>query len=445
MTAPSLQRQLMVPLVAALCGMWLIGVLLAGVILRHELNQVFDRELQETAERILPLAVVELYNTNDGQVDKLAPALKTHEKYLTYQIQNAAGEVLIRSRSARQDALVTDLQEGFFSQGGYRVYITSAVSGQYFIQVAESLEHRHEVLLAAMAALTLPLLLLLPLGLLLAALLIRSVIQPLQNFSAAVAKRGGGDLSVVEAQKLPRDFAPIELAVNQLLLRLRQTLEAERSFTANAAHELRTPLASLLVQVQRLQHHLRPQLADPIMAARVTQVEQTIRDMAQMADKLMQLAKAEGGGLLAEQELDLLPLVELVVADARRLASVDIVVQVPPQPVMLAIDADAFVLLLRNLLENAIKHGYENEPITISLDEQARLRLVNGCDLIPAPQLARLRERFFRGNTESSGNGLGLAIADTLVQGLGGYMQLQSPAQGREDGFEVVVEFPFAR
>jgi two-component system OmpR family sensor kinase len=106
-----------------------------------------------------------------------------------------------------------------------------------------------------------------------------------------------------------------------------------------------------------------------------------------------------------------------------------------------AIDPDAFGILLRNLIENALKYGAADQPVEVSLTDQALLRVVNGGPAVPAPVLQRLTERFVRGSSEASGTGLGLAIAKTIVQGVKARMTLASPATGRDDGFEVNVQF----
>lgn len=83
-----------------------------------------------------------------------------------------------------------------------------------------------------------------------------------------------------------------------------------------------------------------------------------------------------------------------------------------------SIDPDAFGILLRNLIENALKYGATAQPIEVSLTEQAQLRIVNGGPVVPESVLQHLTERFVRGHSEISGSGLGLAIAKTIVQGV---------------------------
>ena len=436
----SLQKQLLIRLGWVLCVLWLLGLLLAGLVLRQALNQSFDSALQETAERILPLAVVESYNREQDQVIQQLPALRAHDEYLTYQVQTADGQVLLQSHAARQQSFIqnTPLTEGFTDHAGHRLYITSAVSGHFFIQVAEPLAQRRAAISNSLLALALPLLLIAPLSLLLAALLVRAALQPVRAYGAALEQRGAADLSPIQDSSLPQELEPMVQAVNQLMARLRKALDAERHFTANAAHELRTPLATVMAQLQRLQK----KLTDADALARAEQMAVSLRQLTAMADKLLQLARAEGAGLQATTEQDIGELLQLLVNEWQTRAAGRLQLDLPQQPVLLPVDVDALALLVSNLLENAIKHGSPDQPINLRLNPDACLSVINHCATLSASQLDHLQERFYRGTTQSSGAGLGLAIAASLVQGMGGRMQLFSPARGQQQGFEVQVQLP---
>jgi len=159
----------------------------------------------------------------------------------------------------------------------------------------------------------------------------------------------------------------------------------------------------------------------------------------------MQLAKAEGGGLLSETPQDLIPLLAHGVDEWNQRSGQRIELQLPHQAsVYSSIDPDAFGILMRNLIENALKYGATAQPIEVSLTEQALLRIVNGGPVVPESVLQHLTERFVRGHSEISGSGLGLAIAKTIVQGVNARMKLSSPATGRQEGFEVCVWLPLA-
>jgi two-component system OmpR family sensor kinase len=239
---------------------------------------------------------------------------------------------------------------------------------------------------------------------------------------------------------LPTEILTIAASVNKLLDRLRRALESERSFTANSAHELRTPIATALAQIQRLQQEAS---TEPIKD-RTIKIESSLRKLSDLSEKLMQLAKAEGGGLLSTEHHDLASLLRLVVDDLKRSSAATMIKLTLPENrgFMSAIDPDAFAILIRNLLDNAIKHGSKNQPVEISFSSQGVLSIVNAGSVIPAETLAQLRRRFVRSNTLVQGSGLGLAIADAIVTAVGATMTFNSPATGRTGGFEVRVDFP---
>lgn len=435
MTAPfSLQRRLGLGLTLGVTLLWLVAAALAGFAVRHELDEVFDSALQETAQRILPLAVVEILNREDAGTPQRIASLQEHEEHLSYVVRDAGGRLLMQSHDADPRLFPAQPRPGFSRNADYRLYAASALRDTLFIEVAEPLAHRREAMLKAMVSLLLPLLLLIPVTLAGAWLLVRASLRGVLAYRAAVAARGAGDLSAIAVAGLPTEIGPLGEAVNQLLERLRRALDAERSFTANSAHELRTPLATLLAQVQRLRREVP---AGPL-EARAAQIEASLRELARLSEKLMQLARAEGGGLLAETPQNLVPLLAHV---AEELANPRLVLTLPTQSVCATIDADAFAILARNLIENALKHGDADQAVSVSLSEQGLLRVVNAGTVVPAPVLAQLTGRFVRGETPASGAGLGLAIAAAIARGVGATLTLASPAGGRSDGFEAAVQF----
>lgn len=430
MTGRSLQRRLGTGLTLGVTLLWLMAVGLSALVVHHELNEVFDSALEETAQRLLPLAVVEITNREQMTPQRIV-ALAAHEEYLTYLVRDARGNILLRSHDAEPAVFGDRPRRGFASTETHRLYGVSAVRDSIWIQVAEPLAHRREAALEASAALLLPLLLLIPLSLAGVWWLVRSSLGSVRSLRADLAARGAGDLSPVPDAELPTELRPITEAVNQLLARLRRALEAERSFTANSAHELRTPLATALAQLQGLRRTLPTHHQE-----QAQRIEESLRGLARLAESLMQLAKAEGGGLLSEQASDLAPVLALVVDELRHRAPQPLRLTLPAGPLPSTLDPDAFAILARNLIDNAIKHGAADQPVEISLSEDGLLRVVNACPVVPGETLARLRSRFVRANSAAPGSGLGLAIADAIAAGTGAELRLLSPASGREDGFE---------
>jgi two-component system OmpR family sensor kinase len=438
MKSSSLQKRLGLGLTLGMTLLWLGATVGGWLVVQHELNEAFDSALEETAQRILPLAVLEISNREEPREAQHIATLKVHKEYLTYLVRDAKGEILMQSHDANPKIFNKQLREGFSTTEKYRLYAASALRGTLFIEIAEPLGHRREAAREALFALLLPLLALIPISLLGTWLFVRISLRSVLAYRRAVEARGVGDLSPIKAARLPAEIDPLADAVNHLLERLRKALEAERSFTANSAHELRTPLAATLAQIQRLRH----EAPEGSLRLRAAKIENSLRDLARLSEKLMQLAKAEGGGLLAEAPQDLIPLLAHVVDEWNHSNGHRIGLQLPDEAsVYSAIDPDSFGILLRNLIENALKYGAVNQPVEVSITGPALLRVVNGGPVVPESILQQLTERFVRGHSEVSGSGLGLAIAKTIVQGVGATMTLVSPATGREEGFEVRVQF----
>lgn len=428
----SLQKSLSIGLTAGVTALWLMAVVASGLVAQHEMNEVFDSALEETAQRILPLAVTDILSREAGTGLQRAPSLKDHDEYLTYLVRDSAGNRLLQSHDVNLNAFGDRPVEGFSSTASHRIYGASAVSETIFIEVAEPLAHRREAAWESAVALLTPIVFLIPVSLLGTWLTVRFTLRRVVVFRESIEARGAGDLSPVTMEQLPEELEPIALSVNRLLERLRRALDAERSFTANSAHELRTPLATALAQVQRL----KAELSESGPRKKAGQVEASLQSLARLSEKLLELAKAEGGGVLSEQPQDLIPALHTVVSDYQRREPGRIQLELPEVSVNSLLDPDAFAILLTNLIENALKHGSSDHPVAVSLTSDGTLRVVNAGEIVAPGDLARLQTRFMRSKTEAVGAGLGLAIVEAIAAGANIQLHLRSPATAREDGFE---------
>lgn len=429
----SLRRDLSVGVALGVAALWLAALLLAGGVLRHELNEVSDSALQEAAERILSIAVVELTNSDDESAARRISPLDAGDEYLTYAVYDASGRVLLYSHEAHRRLFSREPRLGFWNRGDYRLYGTRAVSGAYRIAVAEPLEHRRETLARTVVALAWPVAALLPLTALWVWWLTRARLQPMTRLSDAIRHRSETDLTPVAVEGLQLEFLPLGDAINRLMLRMSRALEVERAFTSSAAHELRTPIAAALAQLQRLMSELDG--GPP--GQRAQQLEAELKRLARLAEKLLQLARAEGAGVLRETKADLVPILALTLDDFRHAFGGRLRAEIPEQALS-HIDPDAFAILARNLIENALNHSPEGTPIDIALSEAGGLSVANASAVVPSDRLDRLKQRFERGQAAGQGSGLGLAIADTIARAAGGSLELSSPIPGRASGFLAV-------
>ena len=441
----SLQRRLGLGLALGMILLWLAGSVAAGLILRSEIDEVFDSALQEVAQRILPLAYSEILNSDppaDGEspVQRL-PSVLPHQEQITYIVRDGEGRVLLQSHDADPVAFPARMTPGFQDLRGLRLYTEGAVQGTFFVTTAEPISHRRKALIEAVGMLLWPLALLLPLSQIGVWALVRFALRPVQAFEREIEARGRGDLSPVNVTALPRELSPVAGSVNRLIARLQRALEAERGFTASSAHELRTPVAAALAQTQRLIAEV------PYGPARerARTVEAALRQLARLSEKLLQLAKAEGAGLLAETPQDLARILGFVLDEFRDApdAATRLTITLPMSGVLVSrMDADAFAILARNLIENALKHGAADEPVSVVLNDDGLLRVSNGGAVVEPEAMARLKRPFERGHSRANGSGLGLAIAEAIAAGAGTELKLCSPVPGRASGFEARIQLP---
>lgn len=439
MRVRSLQARLALMLGVGVTALWVGSATVTLRILHGELDEVFDSTLEETAQRILPLAVMEIMGREEPATSQRIAALRAHEEFYTYLVRDAGGKVLIASHRAEPADFPPCAAPGFTQTATHRLYCDLALRGTVTIAVAEPLAHRARIARDLGMGLGLPLVVIIPLALAGIVAVVRWSFRPVRALRDALARRGAGDLAPVGEAGLPAEIAPVAAAVNQLLSRLRTAFEAERAFAAHTAHELRTPVAGATAQAQRI----RIETSDPKAAARATDIETTLKRLTRLSNKLMQLARAEGGRALAEQPIDLRPILSLVAEDFARAGAGDrLALTLPETPVSSRIDPDAFAILCRNLIENALRHGASGALVEVTLTPDRRLRVRNGCTPVPPDALAGLTRRFERAPGAGEGSGLGLSIVRAIVERTGATLDLHSPIPGRADGFEATVRLP---
>lgn len=434
----SLEGRLALGLGTVLSLLWLVATVWTARDLRHELDEVFDSTLQETAQRLLPLAVTEILNRDpDAGAQRLAP-ISAQEEFFTYVVRDGTGAILMRSHGADPALFPAWVGPGFGTSATHRFYSAAALHDEIRLTVAEPLADRQKLAREIALRLGLPALFVLPLSLAVVVLLVRLGLRGLRRFQALLAGRGASDLSAVPTEGLPSDLRPVAETVNALLARLAAAFEAERGFAANAAHELRTPLAGAIAQAQRL----RREAADPAIAGRAEAIEATLKRLTRTAERLLQLARAEGGRLRGDAVSDLRPVLRLVTEEiARGLAPGRIDLVMPDAPVLSDLDPDALAIVARNLIENALRHGAQEGRVCVALTGEGELSVSNPGETVAAEMLPHLTERFVRAG-EAEGSGLGLAIVAAIARRAGGAVQIHSPRRGGAAGFEVVVRVP---
>ena len=433
----SLARSLMLSLTGALVMFWLVAIGIGIQVMREEYDEVFDSALQETTERLLSLVATDL-RLRDGQGDAIELHGAPQSEYLVYQARRPDGSIILRSRDAPEAAFDAPLSVGFHDTERHRIYTAANAGLTLYVQVADRFSHRREAVRESAMAMLIPLVVLVPGSFVAIWLIVGRGTRPIDTLRDAIASKDSGNLAAIGQDDLPKELKPIVRSVNLLLGRLRAALDAEREFTANSAHELRTPIAGALAHAQVLVR----ELPEGTARNRAQTLVGALSGLGRLAEKLLQLSRADSGIGAKDDEVDLLGVLDLMVRDFERsgqAAGQILYDDMSGASLMRAVDADAFAIAMRNIIENALIHREPGTPVEISIDADGSIRVTNECPAIPARELETIKSRFQRGKTAAAGSGLGLPIAERIIGQMGGALELRSPATGSTSGFEARI------
>ena len=339
--------------------------------------------------------------------------------------------------------LADGLQTRVFDGDTYRVFVTTLNSAER-IAVAQQTAVRNET--AGYSALLglLPFLVLVPLLLIAVAVLVRRVFAPVMAAAAEVDHRDERDLRAVPLRGLPEEIRPFVAAINRLLERVADTMTMQQRFIAAAAHELRSPLTALSLQAERL----RDAAMSADAQARVRTLRQGIDRNRIMLDQMLSYERAHSTPPMPAAEISVHDQFRNVLAELMPLVDAkDIDIGVSGGDVRVEAAGIELTIALRNLIVNAIhytpKHGTIDlravqgpEAVTITVED-------NGPGLEPAER-ERVFEPFYRGlGTEVVGSGLGLSIVRTLIERMGGQIEL-ADACSFATGLRVTITLPRA-
>lgn len=412
--------------------LWLGAAAVTARILNYEMGKVFDAALQETGQRLLQLAVIEVLGRDEDGNSQLVTTLDSAPAVFTYMLRDDQGRVLLASQNADAAQFPKGLAMGFSQSDAFRLYQEAAVSGTIILTIAEPMAQRQIVAREVALALALPLLLVIPLSILGISFGLGFGLGPLRQLRAQLAQRDIGDLAPLVTDGLPVELHPIAATANQLFSRLKTAFEAERSFASNAAHELRTPLAGAVAQVQRL----RQLTTEPETARRADQIEATLKRLTRLSERLIQLARAEGAQLLAALPQDISLILRLVADDFSRGQDAGrLLLDMPRGKVLSTLDPDAVGIVARNLFENALRHG-DGGQVRVRLGSDGWLSVENDGPVVADP--TALVGRFMRRG--GMGSGLGLAIVGTIAERAGVPLILTSPLMGQTGGFSARIQ-----
>ena len=455
----SLRRRLIATTLGSSIACWLVSLAVIVGVAWTETSDVFDDALEESARLVATFGPGLLHGAAPSE-DGDAAADADGGVRLYYQIVDRHGTVLRRSADVPRQPFVPPSQVHgddatttvLHAQRLWRVHVLHARAQDLYVQVAQPLQERTELLEDMAENLVWPALALL---VLLAALnwwVIRRQLRPLERLAEDIGRQSPQALNAVSAAGQADELRPIVQALNGVLARLGEALQSERRFTADAAHELRTPLAGLRMKIQLMQRSHAATL-DPAQRQDLATLRADVDRATALVDNLLMLARLDPQqpGSLACTAVALPALVDAVLADIAPAASAKrIGVHVDIGVDTVWAHGDLLRSALRNLLDNAVRYGREEGQVRIdatvvrgATGAPSAVRIVvrdDGPGVAPA-DLTRLTQRFFRvlGNA-GQGSGLGLSLVERIVVLHGGQLRLDSGGEGM--GLAVRIELP---
>jgi two-component system sensor histidine kinase TctE len=453
----SLRRQLLRWLLGPLLMLWLIGTVFAYFVTRSFSDVAYDRALFGTARAVAAQITV----AQGGVTVDLPPVARKIVRYddhdrVYFRVKGADGSLIAGDDDMPEPpATLKSSGQPIFHDGRLRgadVRIASlyykpegiAAPQEVLVQVAETLVKRNILADEILTGLIVPQLALILLAALSVWLGVGRGLAPLQRVQQEIAQRSHRDLSPVAEDQAPQEVRPLVRSINELMQRLERALAAQRRFVADAAHQLRTPLAGLKTQTEYALRQSDPENIRHALSQLGTGAQRAIH----LANQLLALARAEPDAVRPKDmpPVDLNALARGAAAEWVPTAlkkNIDLGFEGPETPVVIGGDAFLLTEMMRNLIDNAIRYTGHGGEVTlrVAAEPEAELTIEDNGPGIPADEREQVFERFYRVlGSDSDGSGLGLAIVSEIVQAHGAQITL-GEASGKS-GVKLAVRFP---
>jgi two-component system, OmpR family, sensor kinase len=342
--------------------------------------------------------------------------------------------------------LPNNLPDGLYTLNinrfNYRVLMLT-LANQESVAIAQKTILRDDAALSGAVSTALPMLLLLPILITAAYLLIRHAFAPIITLSEDVQKRSAQDLTPLPQTNIPNEVLPFISSINQLFDKVNQSIESQKRFIADAAHELRSPLTALSLQSERLASSEMSETA----AERLTKLRQGITRASNLLQQLLSFAKAQRLTNIENVDLSVNHIILNVLEDLIPIAetkNLNIGIK-SKQDVVLNMNEADLICIIKNLLDNAISYTPNDGQIDLSVSKESNnviLEIEDSGPGIPDNEKERAFDAFYRilGN-HFQGSGLGLSIVKTIINRLGGNIVLQD-SDNFSSGLKVRVYLP---
>ena len=418
----SLQGRLLLLVLGLVTLVWLATAVLTWFDVRHELDELLDGHLAQAAALLVVQQVGDIEDDEDHAVD--APTLHRHAPKIAFQVFHE-GRLALRSANAPTVPMIEPgerFKSGFRSvrvgDTDWRVFAAYGAERDIQVYVGEQMQSRASILRAVLRSTLQPMAVALPLLALAAWWAVHRSVEPLRRLGRVLAERQPQALQPVLVAGAPAEMHPMLDALNGLFGRIAALMESERRFTADAAHELRTPIAAIRAQAQVALGETDDALRRHALQATLQGCDRATR----LVEQLLTLSRLEAADAPALARLDVSALVRAVVAELapKALDKQQSIELEADQPQRVQGEPTLLAVLVRNLVDNAIRYSPTGASVKVAVrGEGADVHLTvedSGPGLGEADQ-QRLGERFFRvmGSGEQ-GSGLGWSIVRRIAQ-----------------------------
>ncbi len=443
----SIRRTLLVYLLAGLAAVALLATWYTYQEARSQVGELFDLQLKQLA---YSTRIDDLLRGRQPSLSLPSPRPSAGVSEIVTQIWDRDGVLVYWSQPGA--GFPVPATEGYSNvrQNGKEWRVYTHVDGTHALQVAHALDERQEIARQVALRTLLPLAALIPILGVLIWYAVGLGLRPLDRMSRAVAKRRPDAMAPIAEAKVPDELRPLAQSLNALLARLDEALSAQRRFTADAAHELRTPLAALKLQVEVA----RRSRDDAAREGALAELETGVDRASHLVDQLLTMARLEPEAPGPDAVLvDLAAIArDAVVARAGLAAerSIDLgMAQASDVPVRG--DPASLATLVGNLLDNAVRYTPPGGRVDVSIEGNqgaARLSVVDSGPGIPPADRERVFERFYRVRIPGSpagevGSGLGLSIVKRIADAHGATVDLREGSESSHGhGLSVLVQFP---
>jgi two-component system sensor histidine kinase QseC len=426
--ASSMRVRLLIGLMVASLGFWGAWFAVQAMLMSSQQNNRWDASMQAVGQQIL-MSMPALQPGGSGEpAFQLPPQVHVQPQLLSFQVWTRDGRVVLRSSNSPIEPwapLNFDQPEAYHGvevEGvAWRVYTINDAGGRLQVQVGKSQPQLLSLikLWLSYSVGTIALLMALLAGVTWS--IICWSVAPVQAAREAIEARGPLDLRPLELQDLPTEVKPLVEAFNAQLVRLESALQGERRFLADAAHELRTPLAALMAQAQLVKSAQTLEESRASLAPLISGIERTAR----LTEQLLDLARLDAVECPSTRPpVPLHEIVSLVVRDydaAAQAASQRL--QLRAEPCHARLDVDTVGVLLRNLIDNAVRYAGAGARVEVSCRElelahERRIVLAVHDDGpgVPEAEQQRIFDRFYRvPGTPGRGSGIGLSLVSRIA------------------------------